>query len=878
MKEARPLYSAFKGKVIMKNALVLVVTVIGFAFSFAAPQSVEDDFSQTSVEVYKQKAENGDPKGQYLYAKALAYGLSVQKDEEKAFTLAQKSACAGNAEAMNMVGVFYQCGIGVQTNAQESVKWFEQALDRGCARARENLAMCYLYGKGVIRDEPRGVRLLDQAANDGVTSSRYRIALCRIYGFFGCKKNVQQGVPIIREFATNGDSDAMQQMGILYENGLGVERNYDVARDWFEKAAAKGNGKAKEKLVVYAKKSKDGQYRLVQVSVLGLCESIYDDSADLVAEEMTAAEEYLSNPQVLAKLNLKQKATAELFNAVLESKIRKNFYRIKDGKVEGGSFYHAYRLAAEYPTSYFAHWAYEKMLEWSRMMSDESGANDTTTVSSAEMKRRIRQGLKVERSKKVDNGRNLLDRMCKSLDESKIWRGGMSRDSVMCILDIPKDVRTAYDIAVPCWKRDFTRFSFHGIGLGMQIDEISVLGKRTHVDELGDEGDAYLLNRPILGFTHCRLEVTPNYGEVRKILIFGGGDIGAVRSELVSQGVVFPRERSVRYGTNVDVAECGDVRITLGERGGFSILDTKADARDGGRFEGKGDKKNAVLISRLSSEIRMTKRWIDESNEIANGASGVCGLMLGMSIAEVLKQKSLWATWDYCGTTNEGVRVEKDSIEFDLTDLMKNKRSADRRIHLVLQKPFRGMKDAYLEFTPLSRLHKIELLARWDGSDGGIEDELSVILDLLAKKFSRVDAPIGFTDYKINEKNSLSMLESQFLRIENGIIQPNVRFHWCLVRTHITNRKGWIFEHGNGASYGTRLTAYKKQVSLDSFDSESLLGNASMKSGYQKAFCLESDAVLFHDECRVRLDALEKERSGLEGEVKKATQEDLDAL
>lgn len=278
----------------MKNALVLVVTVIGFEFSFAAPQSVEDDFSQTSVEVYKQKAENGDPKGQYLYAKALAYGLSVQKDEEKAFTLAQKSACAGNAEAMNMVGVFYQCGIGVQTNAQESVKWFEQALDRGCARARENLAMCYLYGKGVIRDEPRGVRLLDQAANDGVTSSRYRIALCRIYGFFGCKKNVQQGVPIIREFATNGDSDAMQQMGILYENGLGVERNYDVARDWFEKAAAKGNGKAKEKLAVYAKKSKDGQYRLVQVSVLGLCESIYDDSADLVAEEMTAAEEYLS--------------------------------------------------------------------------------------------------------------------------------------------------------------------------------------------------------------------------------------------------------------------------------------------------------------------------------------------------------------------------------------------------------------------------------------------------------------------------------------------------------------------------------------------------------------------------------------------------------
>ena len=857
----------------MKKTLILIVVAVQFGFGFAAAQ-VEDDFSSASVETYRQKAENGDSQGQYLYAKALAYGLSVPKDEKKAFDYAQKSASAGNSDGLNLVGVCYQYGLGCVKNDGCAVKYYEKAVAKGNIKAKANLALCYMLGNGAVRNERKGMDLLEAAANEGSALAKYKLALCRIYGFCGCKKDIQQGVPIVQEYALKGDLDAMLQMGILCENGLGVERDYNVAREWFEKAAAQGNGKAKEKLEIYAKKPTEGQSRLVQGSVLNLCESIYHDSADLFAEEIIAAEMYLSSPQMLAKLNLRQKATVELFHAVLESKIRKNFYCIKDGKVEGGSFYYAYRLATEYPSSYFAHWAYEKMLEWSHMMSDESGANETKAMSSAKVKRRIRQGLKVD----------LLDRMCKSIDESKIWRGGMSRDSVMSILDIPKDVRAAYDIAVPCWKRDFAGFSFGGVGLGARVCDIQGLGKKIQLNStyFGRE-DVYVLNHPTLGFSHCRLWLTKNYGVVRKIELYnltGVNHFNVVREALQKQGVVFPKYEGGRGHIR---AEHGDVSISLYTKkvdhwkNGLvlSIVDEGSAGRDEAKFKADGCKMNNATLSRLSAEIDMTKRWIDESNEIADGASGVCGLALGMSIADVLKQKSLWTTWDYCGVTNEGVRIEKDSIEFDMA---KKKESVDRRIHLVLQKPFRGMKDVYLEFTPLSRLYKIEVLARWDGSDGGLDDELSVILDLLAKKFSRADAPVGLADYEIDEKNSLSLLESQFLRIESGIILPNVRVQWRLIRTHITNRKGWRFEHKNGASYETRLIAYKKQVSLDSFDGESLLGNVSMKSGYQKAFCLESDAILFHDECCVRLEALEKEKDGLESEVKTVTQEDLDAL
>jgi uncharacterized protein len=48
--------------------------------------------------------------------------------------------------------------------------------------------------------------------------------------------------------AAKGDATAMNNLGLLYQNGQGVAQDYGKGREWYEKAAAKGDADAKARL------------------------------------------------------------------------------------------------------------------------------------------------------------------------------------------------------------------------------------------------------------------------------------------------------------------------------------------------------------------------------------------------------------------------------------------------------------------------------------------------------------------------------------------------------------------------------------------------------------------------------------------------------
>ncbi|MBR6902145.1 MAG: sel1 repeat family protein, partial [Synergistaceae bacterium] len=51
-----------------------------------------------------------------------------------------------------------------------------------------------------------------------------------------------------KKAADNGDAIAQYNIGSLYENGLGVKKNYKKAIEWYEKAAAQGHKDAQARL------------------------------------------------------------------------------------------------------------------------------------------------------------------------------------------------------------------------------------------------------------------------------------------------------------------------------------------------------------------------------------------------------------------------------------------------------------------------------------------------------------------------------------------------------------------------------------------------------------------------------------------------------
>jgi hypothetical protein len=79
--------------------------------------------------------------------------------------------------------------------------------------------------------DPRGSEPIFQRAKDLFADNRFTEAF-----------------PLLQESASNGNAEAMKDIGWMYDKGKGVEQNYEQARQWYERAAAAGNAIAMNNL------------------------------------------------------------------------------------------------------------------------------------------------------------------------------------------------------------------------------------------------------------------------------------------------------------------------------------------------------------------------------------------------------------------------------------------------------------------------------------------------------------------------------------------------------------------------------------------------------------------------------------------------------
>lgn len=68
------------------------------------------------------------------------------------------------------------------------------------------------------------------------------------------QQNKQAVIERVRPLAKQGNANAQYNLGVIYNRGYGVPRNYDKARKWYKKAASQGYAKAAHNLgVLYQK-------------------------------------------------------------------------------------------------------------------------------------------------------------------------------------------------------------------------------------------------------------------------------------------------------------------------------------------------------------------------------------------------------------------------------------------------------------------------------------------------------------------------------------------------------------------------------------------------------------------------------------------------
>ena len=94
-----------------------------------------------------------------------------QGDYKTAFSLFDKLANQGNADAQYNLGIMYENGLGVIKNETQAVYWYQKAANQGYANAQHNLGIMYANGEGVIQDDKQAVYWFQRAVNQGYAGS-----------------------------------------------------------------------------------------------------------------------------------------------------------------------------------------------------------------------------------------------------------------------------------------------------------------------------------------------------------------------------------------------------------------------------------------------------------------------------------------------------------------------------------------------------------------------------------------------------------------------------------------------------------------------------------------------------------------------------------
>ncbi len=147
-------------------------------------------------------------------------------------------------------------GVGdIQTSEEKFKKLLEDA-KTGDPVAQNGLGVMYYTGEAISKTPSGQVLNNDpelaagwffRAAEQGLADAQFNLGLMYANGE-GVEKDMMQAVELFKKAAEQGHVDAQNNLGAMYFTGEGVERNVKKAIEWFEKAAAQGNVDAQANL------------------------------------------------------------------------------------------------------------------------------------------------------------------------------------------------------------------------------------------------------------------------------------------------------------------------------------------------------------------------------------------------------------------------------------------------------------------------------------------------------------------------------------------------------------------------------------------------------------------------------------------------------
>lgn len=171
--------------------------------------------------------------------------LNKAKDIEKAISYFQESIdLYQSGISCQSIGAIYYIGKDVKQDYEKAYKYFEIGAKLHYADCEESLAKMYVYGNYVKKDYFMASFWYERAFDDGkITVATY------IANIYLPDNNMLNDEELAYEWYYKGSTynipECLLGLGYLYKNGIAVNKNLLIARQYFEKALNLGLEEAK---------------------------------------------------------------------------------------------------------------------------------------------------------------------------------------------------------------------------------------------------------------------------------------------------------------------------------------------------------------------------------------------------------------------------------------------------------------------------------------------------------------------------------------------------------------------------------------------------------------------------------------------------------
>ena len=176
-------------------------------------------------------------------AKAYHLGVGVNQDMLKAASLYREAMDHGDKKAKHNLAMIYISQEGELADKATGIQMLQELANEGSAESIYSLGGCYMNGNGVTQDIDKGLELYLTASDMGLGAATYAIGA---YYVNECQE-IEKGIQYCEKAAEQGFALAASILEQQYEEGMGVEKDFDKAMSYMKRAAELGDARCQLK-------------------------------------------------------------------------------------------------------------------------------------------------------------------------------------------------------------------------------------------------------------------------------------------------------------------------------------------------------------------------------------------------------------------------------------------------------------------------------------------------------------------------------------------------------------------------------------------------------------------------------------------------------